>query len=84
MYKFGQYKLLNSDYCENVKSYSCFKAIYLYSNSDSFTGSELDLSWASKPVTIDTVDGSIYVSSFMYKGTETKKVIVSMGSQAGI
>ena len=75
--------MLNSDCCKNVKFYCSFGVIYLYSNSDSFTGSELDLNWASKPVTVDTIDGSIQVSSFAYKGTETKKVIVRMGSQAG-
>ena len=55
-----------------------------YFNSDSFSGSELDLNWASKPVTLDTVDGRIRVSSFTYEGTEAEKVIVHMGSEAGI
>ena len=52
--------------------------------SDSFTGSQLDLNWAANAVTIDTIDGKIHVSSFVYKGTEAKKVVVTMGSQAGI
>jgi len=50
--------------------------------SYSFTGSELDLNWAPIPITFDTVDGQVQVSSFDYKGVETKKVIVTMGSQA--
>ena len=61
----------------------CSKAFSSYLNSDSFTGSELDLNWAPIPITFDTVDGQVQVSSFDYKGVETKKVIVTMGSQAG-
>ena len=69
--------------CLNFKVELNFRTFSPYLNSDSFTGSELDLNWASTPITFDTVDGQIQVSSFEYKEVETKKVIVTMGSQAG-